>query len=263
MKLRFPLRLQQTLFAVIGTACLQTGVWAQAPAPAAAAPDVVIMTTNEAKQVKVLGVSPTGTTLNIQVGAGQLGLPLATVKEVRMAQPLEMTMALTAYQQKDFAKALTLIKAVTDKYRGMPSPWALQATSMLGELYIATNDLAKAETAYNDFKKFYPAGGSLQSDVGLSRLALAKKDYDGAKQKLGPITDAALQEKIINPSNALAYSQAFLVSGQVKEAEGNLPGALEDYLRTVTLFYHDRAAVATAQERANALREAHKDVTAP
>jgi len=49
----------------------------------------------------------------------------------------------------------------------------------------------------------------------------------------------------------------------VKEAEGNLPGALEDYLRTVTFFYHDRTAVATAQERADALRAAHKEVTVP
>ena len=87
--------------------------------------------------------------------------------------------------------------------------------------------------------------------AGLSRLAVAKKDFATAKQKLEPITEAALKEKIINPSNAPAYSQAFLVSGQVKEAEGNLPGALEDYLRTVTLFYHDRTAVASAQDAPN------------
>jgi hypothetical protein len=99
--------------------------------------------------------------------------------------------------------------------------------------------------------------------VGLSRLAVAKKDYATAKQKLEPITDAALKEKIVAPANALAYSQAFLVSGQVKEAEGNLAGALEDYLRTVTLFYHDRTAVASAQERADTLRKAHKEITVP
>jgi hypothetical protein len=34
-------------------------------------------------------------------------------------------------------------------------------------------------------------------------------------------------------------------------------------LRTVTIFYHDRTAVASAQERADALRKAHKEVTAP
>ncbi|MEI9893381.1 MAG: hypothetical protein WDN28_05630 [Chthoniobacter sp.] len=92
---------------------------------------------------------------------------------------------------------------------------------------------------------------------------MARQDYETAKQKLEPITDAALKDKVIAPVNAVAYSQAFLVSGQVKEATGNLPGALEDYLRTVTLFYYDRVAVASAQERADALRAAHPEVTVP
>ena len=51
--------------------------------------------------------------------------------------------------------------------------------------------------------------------------------------------------------------------GKVKEAAGNLQGALEDYWRTVTLFYYDRVAVASAQERADALRAAHPEVAAP
>ena len=51
--------------------------------------------------------------------------------------------------------------------------------------------------------------------------------------------------------------------GEIKENEGNLPGALEDYLRTVTLFYYDRVAVAAAQERADALRAAHPEVAVP
>jgi hypothetical protein len=233
---------------------------AQAPA---AGTDIVITNDNQQRQVKVIGVSPSGANLEFLVGAGRLGLPLASIKEVRMPAPPELSQAVAAYQAKDYPKALTLMKGVVDKFKGMPSPWAQQATSMIGELYIQTNDLAKAEAAYNDFKKLYPGGGSLQSEVGLSRLAAAKQDYATAKQKLEPITDAALKEKVVNPANALAYSQAFLVSGQVKEAEGNFAGALEDYLRTVTLFYHDRTAVASAQERADALRAAHKDVTVP
>lgn len=227
------------------------------------AQDLVIGTDNQQRNVKVVGVSPSGTSLEILVGAGKLGVPLAGIKEVRMNPPAEYGQALTAYGAKDYAKALTLMKGVADKFKGMPSPWAQQAVAMMGELYIQTNDLAKAETAYNDFKRLYPTGGSLQSEVGLSRLAVAKKEYATAKEKLEPITAAALQEKIVTPANALAYSQAFLVSGQVKEAEGNLPGALEDYLRTVTIFYHDRTAVASAQERADNLRKAHKEVTAP
>ncbi|MEP6670176.1 MAG: hypothetical protein ABJF10_13530 [Chthoniobacter sp.] len=254
MKLRAPLTIQQLLFAV-GAALLLTF--------AGRAQDVIITTDNQQRAVKVIGVSPSGQTLEFFVGQGKLGLPLSSVKEVRMNPPAEYVQGITAYQAKDFPKSLSLIQAVAAKFKGMPNPWAQQATSMLGELYIATNDLQKAETAYADFKRLYPNGGSLQSEVGLSRLAVANKDYDKAKQKLEPITEAALKEKVVTPANAVAYSQAFLVSGEVKEATGNLPGALEDYLRTVTLFYYDRVAVASAQEHADALRAAHPDVTVP
>jgi predicted Zn-dependent protease len=255
MKLRFPFPLQQLLSAVAGALLLGSGAIAQ---------DTILMNTGAVQQGTVLGVTPSGQ-IEFQVAGStnKLGLALSQVREVRMNPPAEYAQAIAAYGAKDYAKALTLTKGLVDKFKGMPTPWAQQAVALIGELYIQTNDLPKAEAAYNDFKRLYPAGGSLQSEVGLSRLAVAKKDYATAKQKLDPITDAALKEKIVTPANALAYSQAFLVSGQVKEAEGNLAGALEDYLRTVTLFYHDRTAVASAQERADTLRKAHKEVTVP
>ncbi len=255
MKLRVPFLPQQLLFAV-GCALLL--------ASAAKAQDVIILTTGAAQQGKVLGVTPSGQ-LEFQVAGGtnKLGLALASVREVRMAAPLEYSQGIQAYQAKDPAKALKLIKAVVDKYKGLPTPWAQGSLSLLGELYIATDDLPKAEAAYTDFKRLYPAGGSLQSEVGLARLAVAKKDYETAKQKLAPVIEAALKDKVVTQANGPAYSQAFVVSGQAKEAEGNLSGALEDYLRTVTLFYQDAAAVSVAQERADALRKEHKEVTVP
>jgi tetratricopeptide (TPR) repeat protein len=255
MKLRFPLSLQQLLFLIGGAFLLLSTAGAQ---------DIILLTTGATQQGKILGVTPSGQ-LEFQVAGttNKLGLALSSVKEVRMAAPAELATAFAQFQAKDYGRALSGVKGVVDKYKGLPVVWAQQATSMLGDLYIALNDLPKAEAAYNDFKKYYPSAGSLQSEIGLSRLAVAKKDYATAKQKLEPITAAALQEKVITPVNALAYSQAFLVSGQVKEEEGNFAGALEDYLRTVTLFYHDRAAVASAQEKADALRAAHKGVTVP
>jgi len=253
MKLRPPFSIQQLLFTA-GSAFLFGA--------AALAQDTVITADNQQQHVKVVGVSPSGQ-LEILVGQGKLGLALANVKEVRMAPPPEYSQAFQAYQAKDFKKALDLMKPVADRFRGMPSPWAQQALSMVGDLYITLNDLPKAETAYLDFKKLYPTVGMLQADVGLSRLAVAKKDFDGAKQKITPIIEKAFKEKAPTISNALAYSQAFLVSGQIKEAEGNFSGALEDYLRTVTIFYQDRAAVSAAQDRADTLRKEHKDVTVP
>jgi len=255
MKLRFPFRLQQLLSA-IAVALLLGSV--------APGQDTITMTTGATQQGKVLGVTPSGN-LELQVAGStnRLGLPLNSVREVKMPSPPEYAQAYAAYTAKDYAKSLTIMKGLVEKFKGLPAPWAQQASLMIGELYILSNDLPKAEAAAGDFKRLYPTTGSLQADVLFARIAAAKGDMATAKEKLAPITEAALKEKVINPANALAYSQAFLVSGQVKETEGNLPGALEDYLRTVTIFYHDRTAVASAQDRANTLREAHKEVVVP
>ncbi len=220
------------------------------------------------QQGVVIGASAAG--VQIRIGAQTITLGAPMFESFQMAAPPEYAQGVQAYTAGDLAKALVAIRSVADRYKGLPTDWAQAATSMLGDLYVATNDLPKAETAYAEFKKLYAtvAGGAVStSEVGLARLAIAKKDLPAAKAKLEPIMAEALEDKAIvpNTNKALAYSQAFLVSGQLKEEEGNLPGALEDYLRTVTIFYHDRAAVTTAQQKADALRSRDKDhpVTVP
>lgn len=209
--------------------------------------------------MKVIGVS--GPNLQVQIGAGMLGIPLASVKDVQMNPPPDLAAAQRAYLAKDLPKALTLVKNVTDKYAGLPADWARQATGMLGDVYVATNDLARAEAAYKEFQKLYP--GSTQGDVGMARIAISKKDFAGAKKKLEPIAEAALKEKIISSANGFSYSNAFLALGEIKESEGDLTGALGDYLRTVTLFYHDPTAVSVAQEKADALRSENPKIAVP
>ena len=228
---------------------------------ASAQTDATVFIAGQGQAVKVVGV--TGTSLMVKTEFGEQGLPLSKIQEVRMAPPPELGQGMAAYLAKDYAKALPLFKTVADKFRGMPAGWAQQASGMLVDIHLAMGDAAKADADYAAFVKAYPAGGTAQADVLAARIAASKKNFAAAKQKLGPITEAALKEKTVAPANALAFSQAFLVSGQVKEAEGNFAGALEDYLRTVTLFYHDRSAVTVAQERADALRSQHPEITVP
>ncbi len=231
---------------------------AQAPA-AAQATFKVRGGTAGPQQGTVIGASGSG--VQIRIGAQTLTLPPAMFESFQMAPPPEYGQGYQAYSAGDLPKALILIKSVTDRYKGLPTDWAQYATGMLGDIYVASGDFTKAEAAYNEFKKLYQTAGgsSATSEVGLARIAVAKKDFASAKTKLEPIIADALKEKTIPPAKALAYSQAFLVSGQLKEEEGNLQGALEDYLRTVTLFYHDRSAVTAAQQKADALRTRDKD----
>ena len=251
MKLRVRFLRQQLLFLVACVLGFPTEGFGQAS---------IKLSSGASHQGRILAVTPAG--VEIQFGPNKATLPLQMITEVQMAAPAEFAAAQQAFATKDFNKALTAVLAVTERYKGLPTDWAQLATAMLGDIYVVTNDLAKAEAAYRDFQRLYPGAGSLQAEVGLARIAASKKDYAGAKKKLEPIAAAALKEKSLTRQNAFAYSQTFLVLGQVKESEGDAIGALEDYLRTVTLFYHDPSAVSAAQDRADTLRKDQK-ITVP
>lgn len=219
------------------------------------AQEKIVKSDGSTQDVKVVNV--TGGNVQVQVGNGVIGIPIATISQVIMAPPVEFTQAMAAYESKDFAKAAASAKIVVDKYKGLPVDWARQATAVLGDIYVEQNDLQKAETAYLDFLKAYPGKGSLQTDVGLARIAFSKKDYSAAKQKLIPIKEQALKLKNVPSDIGAAYSNAFYLLGQIEEAEGDFSNALQDYLRTVTLFYQDRIAVNSAQQKADVLRKDH------
>jgi predicted Zn-dependent protease len=231
-------------------------------ASSAHAQDLVIMQDGRQMPGKVLGASASG--LQIQIGQGSVTLPMATLKEVRMATiPPEFAAAQKALIAKDYNGALAALRAL-DKYKGLPTDWAQQAAGMVGDVYVELGQVDQAEAAYKEAQRLYPgAQGGPQSDLGQARLAVAKKDFETAKQHLEPIATKALQEKNVPPGLGSTYSQTFYLLGQAKEASGDLPGALESYLRTVTLFYQDRAAVAQAQAKADGLRKAHPDVFVP
>lgn len=227
---------------------------------AATAQEKIVKTDGTTQDVRITGVSDSA--VMVQVSGGTIGVPLSTISKVIMPAPADYAEAMTALEAKDYGKALAAAKAVASKFKGLPTDWARQATAMIGDLYVVLNDLPKAEAAYQDFQKTYPGQGSTQTDVGLARIAFSKKNYDAAKQKLEPIKKQALALKGVPPDGAPAYGKAFCLLGQIEEAQGDYSNALQDYLRTVTLFHGDRTAVAAAQEKADALRKEHH-VTVP
>ncbi len=222
----------------------------------AAAQDRIVKTDGTAQDVKITGVS--GSTVQVQVGAGTVGIPLSSIAQITMQPPTDFTDATTALESKDYGTALASAKSVATKFKGLPTDWAQQAAAMVGDIYVAMNDLPNAEAAYLDFQKTYPKAGSTQTDVGLARIAFSKKDYATVKQKLEPIKAQALAQKAVPSNLAPAYSKAFYLLGQTEEVQGDFQNALQDYLRTVTLFYNDRIAATSAQEKADALRKAQR-----
>ncbi len=247
MKLRSTFPIQQLLFAAT-CGLLISGREAQAQGQAA----VVKTKTAAPQQGLVTGVSASGVAIQLAAG-GSITIPFAQIEYVQMAPPPEYGLAQQAIAQRDVPKAAALIGSVVSKYKGLPTDWAQQATALAGFLALQNGDMAKAKTAFDDFTRFYPA--AIEGKIGTAAIAASKKDFATAKDLIAPIVGEALKQKDVPVASRFAYSRALFIAGQVKESENDLPGALEDYLRTTTIFYHDAAAVAAAQERADALRK--------
>jgi tetratricopeptide (TPR) repeat protein len=255
MKLRSSLRLQQLLFTLLLAAvCLFAGdalaqvdatIVFKAPPPPQPQPPALA--------AKVVNVS--GSALMVHDQFGERGIPLSQIQEVQMREPPEVQIAQSAFNAKDFTKALSVARALVEKWNALPAGWAANMSSLIGDIYLEQGDLAKASAAYDDFAKAYPGNGG--ADLGRARIAVAKKDYDTARKTAEKLSAEALKKVNVTRSEGELYGQAFLVLGQIKEAQGDFQGALEDYLRTVTLFYHNPTALALAKDRADAIRKAH------
>ena len=214
------------------------------------AQDVVIQKDKQIREGEILGLADGK--LKIKIGPAQTSIAMDQVAAVTKVAPAAYEAVLVEWQKGDAAKTLTTLKPLVENFRGLPTPWAERASALLGEIYLSLNQLPDAEAAFAAFQKSYPGAASL-SEIGLARLAVAKKDFPAAKARLAPIVSEAAKVKMAEAGKSSTYGQAFYLMGEVRESEGAYPEALQDYLSTVTLFYEDKAVVAKAQKRADFL----------
>ena len=192
----------------------------------------------------------------IKFGPGEIGIPLAQATSIIMTEPASVPKGLALQETGKFAEALAILKPVVDQFGGLPLVWAQNATASIGDLYLSLDKTVEASAAYAKFKQLYPGAGlSLQADVGMARVAAASNKFAEAKTALAPIIASALTKPDITKAESAAFGQAYFTLGNIAEKENNPSVALEHYLRTVTIFYVDRATAARAQERADALRK--------
>lgn len=235
----------------------------------AGAQDQLVFKDNHVQAGKVVGVKDGAVLLTVTTpgrAPGQIAFNLGLLNRVDAAPPPSYQAGMSAYQAGQWDKALAALQPLADQFRGLPTPWAQETAATLGDLYVEKNDLVRAEAAYANYRRFYPAtaGNSLRFELGQARIAFARDRIAAARIALESITQGALKNPVeASRNDAAAYGQAFYVLGQIQERAGDFQGALEDYLRTTTLFYQDGATAARAQQDADRLRTAHKDLVVP
>lgn len=262
MKLRFPFPLLQLLSAIVVFASLVSGTptaFAQAPAPAAGTDYVLLKPpTPTAQPRQLINVLVTGVRngkVAIREAMGQIEYDVSQIQEVRKAAPAEFPAGQRFIETGELDKALPLIKAVADKFKGLPTVWAQDATAMLGNIYLSLGQLGEAENAFNEFQRAYPGAGSITASIGKARLAAERGKFAEARSIAEPMVADALKKKSVSRADSQIIGQACFVLAKAAEGEGKKSEAMEQYCRTVAIFYQERSVVAEAQKRIDALRK--------
>lgn len=218
--------------------------------PVFAQEDVLVVTGGQERRGEVVSVS--GPNVVFKIGPAQTNIALESIESATVKEPAGVATARQALADNNPAKTILDLRPITQTFAGLPTDWAQESYAMLGEALVRMNQLEEAQKVFDQFTTLYPDAASMAA-VSVASLDIARGDFAAAKEKITPVVTEAASVKLAEPARSANYGRAFLIMGQIKESEGYNAEALEDYLRTVTVFYADAAATADARQRADKL----------
>jgi len=235
-------------------------VLAAALATSAPAQDTVVLKSGLTREGAVTGVS--GGNVRLKINGAVTGIPLADVRDIRMATPPEFESAAAKLASGDAAGAVAALQKINDSYSGLPAAWAERAAALLGDAKLAAGDKEGAAAAYDNLAKTYPNATAL-ANLGRARLAVDDGKFSEAAPLLSPLLASSDKTAFPKPADGPALSQAHYLMGRIKESSGDFPAALENYLKASAVFPFDENAAADARKRADTLRAEHAGLIAP
>lgn len=226
------------------------------------AQDTIVLRNGQKRMGKVTGVADGLVRIETQAASGvvQGTVPLAEVQSVNMQTPADFEAAQQAWKAGQAQQARAKLEPLVKNFNGLPASWVPEATLLLIDAQIETGDPNAAEQTLVEFQRNYP-GRAESTGLMRAKIAVGRKNFVGAKPLLAPILEQSKTARLADTSQSVEFGQAHYLMGQIREREGDLSGALEDYLRASLLFFGDAAVAERARQRAEALIE--KGVTVP
>lgn len=199
-------------------------------------------------------------TLTFKFAQGTLGYPSADLAEVRLEERPGVAEGRDAYTIGNWEEVVTRWKPSVDTLVGVDAPWVLECAGGLGQAYLALGKVADAEALYEKMKKFYVQGpAALRASVGLAE-ATSSRDAGALLEKLKEM-EGQLKESL-RPMRAdrEALAEYYFARGGAYEKKGDAKKALEDFVRVGALYPDPLSLGQRADQKAEALRKANKDL---
>jgi tetratricopeptide (TPR) repeat protein len=221
------------------------------------ADDQIIKNDGNVVNGQIVGVSDGQVTIESHSSNGGIAkfpITISDIKSIIMAVPADVTKA--EVHGVAPAEVIAALEPQVKQFAGLPADWVVEAMAALGDAYAAGGQSDRALAIYNQISQLYP--GSAYENVaaaGKAKLNLKAGKIDEALAAVQPIVDQANKDIAPSPSVGALYANAFLVYGQVLEAQKKPQQALEAYLTVKTMFYQNPNLVDQADQLARNLRD--------
>jgi tetratricopeptide (TPR) repeat protein len=222
----------------------------------AMADDQIVKTDGSIVAGTITGASADSVTIQTKTASGGIAkFPVmrSDIKTINMVEPP----AIKAAQAPGIAPAdvITQLGPVVQQYAGLPVAWIVTAMAQLADAYNDSNQADKAAAIYTQIQQLYPNSSfSFVAQAGIAAMDLKAGKVPEALQQVQPIVDQANKNIAPSPTDGALYARAFIVYGQILEAQQKPQQALEAYLTVTTMLYQNQSLVDQAKKLADDLR---------
>jgi tetratricopeptide (TPR) repeat protein len=204
---------------------------------------------------QILSASDGQVMIQTKVGQGIAKFPvnISDIKSVSMTVPAAVAAAQASGVSP--ADAIAALEPVVKQYAGLPTEWIVNAMAQLADDYNASNQPDRASAIYTQIQQMYPNSSyAFVAKAGIAAMDLKAGKVPEALQEVQPIVDQANKNIAPSPADGALYARAFLVYGQILEAQNKPQQALEAYLTITTMLYQNPVLVDQANTLAKNLR---------
>ncbi len=182
------------------------------------------------------------------LNGGYTTIQRTNIRAVEISKPITLTAGFKAMEEGKIKEAIQILEPIYTKYRGLSEPWIEEISVHLGESYLTAREWGKAKNLFVEFFKFYPS--SVFRDLAISgegkALYSLNQKEDAARLLEGLLVEPEKEISVSDEQNR-ALGKACVTLGHCYLDAKKNEQALEAFLKTMTLYYLDRDAVAEAQ----------------
>jgi tetratricopeptide (TPR) repeat protein len=218
-------------------------------------PDSFTLLSGELRAVTITRVDRQN--LYYRTPSGELPQPLRSLKAWGIAERPTVQPALKAVNAGQFAQAVPMLKPVVDAFLDSPAAsyaWVSDSAVALIRAYSELKQFADADAVAKKFT------ASLPKDINRVKPFLAvalagQGKFDDAIVLLQEVVKDGEKKLAVTLTQSRMFGQAYLSLGDCYAGKGDAEKALESYLTTTVLYFHDESIARQAQAKSDELKK--------